>query len=77
MLAAKGADDTDEDAIAVVIDGLLTRAESGPDRRIAARTKAATAVPALPPARRELLGGSSAGAPIPSPSWPSSTPATA
>ncbi|MEU5540582.1 Mu transposase C-terminal domain-containing protein [Streptomyces sp. NPDC020362] len=53
VLAAKGADDTDEDAIAVVIDDLLTRAESGPDRRIAARTKAATAVPALPPARRE------------------------
>jgi hypothetical protein len=46
VLAAKGADATDEDAIAVVVDDLLTRAESGPDRRIAARTKAATAVPA-------------------------------
>ncbi|MDF2273431.1 Mu transposase C-terminal domain-containing protein [Streptomyces coacervatus] len=53
VLAAKGADDTDEDAIAVVIDDLLTRAESGPDRRSAARTKAETAVSALPPARRE------------------------
>jgi hypothetical protein len=53
VLAAKGADDTDEDAIAVVIDDLLTRAGNGPDRRIAGRTKAATAVPALPQARRE------------------------
>ncbi|MEW1660130.1 Mu transposase C-terminal domain-containing protein [Streptomyces sp. NPDC093707] len=53
VLAAKGADDTDEDAIAVVIDDLLTRAGNGPDRRIAARTKAATAVPALPQARCE------------------------
>ncbi|MYW98698.1 MULTISPECIES: Mu transposase C-terminal domain-containing protein [unclassified Streptomyces] len=53
VLAAKGADDTDENAIAAVIDDLLTRAGNGPDRRIAARTKAATAVPALPQARHE------------------------
>ncbi len=48
VLAAQGADDTDEGAIAAVVEELLTRARTGPDRKIAARTRAATAQPTLP-----------------------------
>ncbi|MGP4105145.1 Mu transposase C-terminal domain-containing protein [Nonomuraea sp. KM90] len=48
ILAARGADDTDENAVALVVDDLLTRAEKGPDRRIAARTKASTGMPLRP-----------------------------
>ncbi|MEU3629688.1 MULTISPECIES: Mu transposase C-terminal domain-containing protein [Streptomyces] len=46
LLAMRGRDDTDQAAVAAAVDQLLTRAESGPDRRIAARTRAA-----LEPAR--------------------------
>lgn len=42
----RGRDDTDQAAVAAAVNQLLTRAESGPDRRIAARTRAA-----LEPAR--------------------------
>jgi transposase InsO family protein len=48
ILAARGTDDTDENAIALVVEDLLTRAQKGPDRRIAARTLAATAMPLRP-----------------------------
>ncbi|MGW0995054.1 Mu transposase C-terminal domain-containing protein [Streptomyces sp. NPDC002523] len=41
LLAMRGQDDTDQAAVAAAVDQLLTRAESGPDRRIAARTRAA------------------------------------
>lgn len=41
LLAARGADTTDEGAIAAAVEDLLTRAGAGPDRRIAARTRAA------------------------------------
>ncbi|MCM2393172.1 hypothetical protein [Streptomyces albipurpureus] len=51
LLAARGADTTDEGATAVVVEDLLTRAGTGPDRRIAARTRAASAVPGRPVAR--------------------------
>ncbi|MFJ9845863.1 Mu transposase C-terminal domain-containing protein [Kitasatospora sp. NPDC101155] len=50
LLAAKGADGTDEGAIAAAVEDLLTRAGSGPDRRVAARTRAASAVPVRPAA---------------------------
>lgn len=43
LLAARGQDDTDEHAIALAVEKLLTRAEAGPDRRVAARTRAAGA----------------------------------
>lgn len=48
LLATRGADDTDERAIAAVVEDLLTRAATGPDRKVAARTRAATALPARP-----------------------------
>ncbi|WP_328737825.1 Mu transposase C-terminal domain-containing protein [Streptomyces bobili] len=48
LLATRGADDTDEQAIAAVVENLLTRAGTGPDRKVAARTRAATALPARP-----------------------------
>lgn len=48
LLAARGA--TDEGAIAAAVEDLLTRAGAGPDRRIAARTRAASAVPGRPAA---------------------------
>ncbi|MDX3309253.1 Mu transposase C-terminal domain-containing protein [Streptomyces sp. ME08-AFT2] len=50
LLAARGADTTDEGAIAAAVEDLLTRAGAGPDRRIAARTRAASAVPGRPAA---------------------------
>ncbi|NJP49789.1 transposase [Streptomyces sp. SBST2-5] len=54
VLAMRGQDDTNQAAVAAAVDQLLTRAESGPDRRIAARTRAALepgrSVPALPQA---------------------------
>jgi len=46
LLAMRGRDDTDQAAVAAAVDQLMTRAENGPDRRIAARTRAA-----LEPAR--------------------------
>jgi hypothetical protein len=53
LMSLRGMDDTDQAAIAVAVEQLLTRAESGPDRRIAARTRAALEparpVAALPP----------------------------
>lgn len=48
LLAARNGDDTDENAIAVAVESLLQRAETGPDRRIAARTRAAAAMPLRP-----------------------------
>jgi transposase InsO family protein len=48
LLAARGADDTDEQAIAAAVEDLLTRAGAGPDRKVAARTRAATAMPGRP-----------------------------
>ncbi|WTZ61489.1 Mu transposase C-terminal domain-containing protein [Streptomyces sp. NBC_01387] len=48
LLATRGADDTDERAIAAVVEDLLTRAGTGPDRKVAARTRAATALPTRP-----------------------------
>ncbi|MFG2803333.1 hypothetical protein [Streptomyces pseudovenezuelae] len=52
LLTLRGTDDTDQAAVAAAVEQLLTRAESGPDRRIAARTRAALEpariVPALP-----------------------------
>ncbi|RVU17074.1 integrase [Streptomyces antnestii] len=54
LLAMRGQDDTNQAAVAAAVDQLLTRAETGPDRRIAARTRAALeparSVPALPQA---------------------------
>lgn len=51
LAAARGLDDTDQAAIARVVDDLLTRAQAGPSARIAARTAVASADrPALPPA---------------------------
>ncbi|MEV7931161.1 Mu transposase C-terminal domain-containing protein [Kitasatospora sp. NPDC088779] len=48
LLAARGGDDTDERAIAAAVEDLLTRAGTGPDRKVAARTRAATALSARP-----------------------------
>jgi hypothetical protein len=48
LLTARGADDTNEIAIAAVVEQLLNRAETGPDRRVIARTRAAAAVPLRP-----------------------------
>jgi hypothetical protein len=48
LLATRGADDTDEQAIAAVVEDLLTRPGTGPDHKVAARTRAATALPARP-----------------------------
>ncbi|WP_250569686.1 Mu transposase C-terminal domain-containing protein [Streptomyces sp. CJ_13] len=48
LLATRGADDTDEQAIAAAVEDLLTRAGTGPDRKVAARTRAAAALPARP-----------------------------
>ncbi len=42
--AARGADDTNETAIAAVAAQLLDRAETGPDRRVVARARAAASV---------------------------------
>lgn len=50
ILAARGADDTDETAIAAAVNDLLERAGEGPARRIGARTKAATSMPLRPAA---------------------------
>ncbi|MFC8790072.1 Mu transposase C-terminal domain-containing protein [Streptomyces cinereoruber] len=49
LAAEAGLDDTNETAVARVLDGLLTRAEHGPDTRsakVAARTRTARALPA-------------------------------
>ncbi|MGW2107358.1 Mu transposase C-terminal domain-containing protein [Streptomyces sp. NPDC001948] len=49
LAAEAGLDDTNETAVARVLDSLLTRAEHGPDTRsakVAARTRTARAVPA-------------------------------
>jgi transposase InsO family protein len=48
VLAARGGEDTNESAIAAVVEGLLTRASTGPDRRVAARTRAAATMPMRP-----------------------------
>ncbi|MDH6112314.1 transposase InsO family protein [Kitasatospora sp. MAP12-15] len=40
LLALKGMNDTDQAAVAAAVQQLLTRAEKGPDRKVAARTKA-------------------------------------
>ncbi|MFI9228496.1 Mu transposase C-terminal domain-containing protein [Streptomyces rimosus] len=60
LLALRGMDDTDQAAAAAAVETLLTRAESGPDRRVAARTRAALepvrpvpALPAAPPEQEE------------------------
>jgi hypothetical protein len=50
LLAARGADDTNETAIAAAVAQLLDRAETGPDRRIVARARAAASVPLRPEA---------------------------
>jgi transposase InsO family protein len=52
LIAARGGDDTDETTIAAAVDDLLMRATTGPDRRVAARTHAAAAMPMRPPAPR-------------------------
>ncbi|WKX08073.1 Mu transposase C-terminal domain-containing protein [Streptomyces sp. NL15-2K] len=54
VLAAQGADDTDEGAIAAVVEDLLTRAQNGPDRKVAARTHAAASHPVHPGLRPAL-----------------------
>jgi len=48
LLAARGVDDTNETAIAAAVEQLLNRAETGPDRRVVARTRAAAAIPLRP-----------------------------
>ena len=48
IVAARGQDDTDQAAVARVLDSLLARAGNGPSGRIAGRTAAATAVTRLP-----------------------------
>lgn len=48
LLAARGGDDTNETAIAAAVAQLLDRAETGPDRRVVARARAAAAVPLRP-----------------------------
>src|SRR5262249_60583805 len=48
ILAARGQDDTDQAAIARVLDSLLARAGNGPSGRVAGRTAAAAAVTRLP-----------------------------
>jgi transposase InsO family protein len=48
ILTARGQDDTDQTAIARVLDSLLARAGNGPSSRVAARTAAAAAVTRLP-----------------------------
>ncbi len=55
VLAARGADDTDEGAIAAVVEDLLTRAQRGPDRKVAARTRAATAHAVRPDLRPTVV----------------------
>ncbi|MCK9928176.1 Mu transposase C-terminal domain-containing protein [Frankia sp. Mgl5] len=49
LLAARGQDDTDERAVAAAVENLLTRAMTGPDRRVAARTRAAATSTPMPP----------------------------
>ncbi|MFD8474081.1 Mu transposase C-terminal domain-containing protein [Streptomyces globisporus] len=57
LLALRGMNDTDQAAVAAAVEQLLVRAESGPDRRVAARTRAALEparpVAALPAAASE------------------------
>ena len=48
ILAARGQDDTDQAAVARVLDSLLARAGNGPSGRVAGRTAAAAAVTRLP-----------------------------
>jgi len=48
ILAARGQDDTDQTAVARVLDSLLARAGNGPPGRVAGRTAAAAAVTRLP-----------------------------
>jgi len=48
LLSARGGDDTDEQTVAAVVEDLLTRAGAGPDRKVAARTRAAVTVPIRP-----------------------------
>ena len=50
ILAARGADDTDETAIAAAVNDLLERAGKGPAGRIGARTRAAASMPLRPAA---------------------------
>ncbi|MEU3225434.1 Mu transposase C-terminal domain-containing protein [Streptomyces sp. NPDC006976] len=58
LLALRGQDDTDQAAVAAAVEQLLVRAESGPDRRVAARTRAALEPPrpvaALPTPASEI-----------------------
>jgi hypothetical protein len=48
IAAARGQDDTDQAAVARVLDSLLARAGNGPSGRVAGRTAAAAAVTRLP-----------------------------
>lgn len=48
LLAAAGADDTNETAITIAVEDLLTRAGTRPDRRVVARTNAAASMPLRP-----------------------------
>ncbi|GAB1818559.1 hypothetical protein [Herbidospora sp. RD11066] len=48
ILASRGADDTDENPIAVVVEDLLSRVGKGPGQRIIARTRAVSALPLRP-----------------------------
>jgi hypothetical protein len=48
ILAARGQDDTDQAAVARVLDSLLARAGNGPSGRVAGRTAATAAVTRLP-----------------------------
>jgi Mu transposase, C-terminal len=48
IVAARGQDDTDQAAVARVLDSLLARAGNGPSGRVAGRTAAAAAVTRLP-----------------------------
>ncbi|WP_328901392.1 Mu transposase C-terminal domain-containing protein [Streptomyces sp. NBC_00441] len=66
LLVLRGMDDTDQAAVAAAVEQLLTRAENGPDRRIAARTRAAleparpvAALPTTPSAEPDDEGASS------------------
>jgi hypothetical protein len=57
VLAARGQDDTSQDAIARVLADLLHRAGEGPPHRVAARTSAAAASARLPvPAGPDTVG---------------------
>ena len=57
ILAARGADDTSEAAIAAAVENLLERAGKGPDRRVIARTRAAASMPLRPAVPGRPAGG--------------------